>query len=300
MNRLSAAITTLSRTRPTPALVPALLAAGLRTRAVSGLASARQVLTGTITQDPGPHHQGLRDAVRAAAAFHAWTGDYAVTTSLSPALRDATLRLAASPHTALAAAVVARVAHALEDVQDHKGAAAVRAALRTVAEEGRDLGSSAPPSKPDVGGFDAPGHAFESPDPAGPDDVPAAALFVERYVGGLFGVDPDAARHRVSVSPRLPPDFARLELTGLRVADAELDLAVDHAGQSVRYHLVQNAGAVPLRAVLTCRVHASPGRILVDGRDAGLDVAQEGGVWTIPVQVDLDAARVVEVELERF
>lgn len=127
--------------------------------------------------------------------------------------------------------------------------------------------------------------------------VDPAAEPVRRVVEGLLGVEPDAPRGRLVLRPRLPESWDHLEVRGLTIGAAAVDVAYRRNGSAHRLTLTQTRGSVPLQAVLAPELPG--GRVRetrVDGEPAELDPVREDGRWRVPVQLVLDVPRTLEVE----
>jgi hypothetical protein len=128
--------------------------------------------------------------------------------------------------------------------------------------------------------------------------VDPAAEPVRRVVERVLGAEPDAPRGRLVLRPRPPEAWGHLEVRGLVVGSAAVDIAYRRDGGVHRFTLTQIRGSVPLQAVLAPEL---PGRQVrgarVDGEPAELDPVRVDGRWRVPVQLVLDAPRILEVEI---
>ncbi|HUH13720.1 MAG TPA: hypothetical protein VMK65_11445 [Longimicrobiales bacterium] len=126
---------------------------------------------------------------------------------------------------------------------------------------------------------------------------PAAALRVAAWaMAGILGAQADAPRHRLELRPRLPGEWAGLDVTGLRMGDASIELSYRRQAGTHILLLEQVGGAVPVRVVLAPEVEGALRGARVDGRAAELIPRPAGGRTAAPVQIVLDAPRRVEVE----
>jgi hypothetical protein len=128
--------------------------------------------------------------------------------------------------------------------------------------------------------------------PAEPDAEP-----VRWVVETLLGTRPDALRGRLVLRPRIPEDWARLEVQGLAAGSAAVDVVYRRDGAGHRFTLSQRRGGVPLQAVLEPELPGGRVRVArVDGSSAELDPVRADGRWRVPVQLVLDHPRTLEVE----
>ena len=132
-----------------------------------------------------------------------------------------------------------------------------------------------------------------------PDQAWSTAMTIAPLVYGLLGAEPDAARSRLRLRPQLPDAWDRFEARMLRLGDAAVSLRYErHLGHHV-FRLEQERGPAPVRVILE---PALPGRqlrhALVDGEPAALAPVPFGDRVLVPVQLVLDAERVVEIHLE--
>jgi hypothetical protein len=133
-------------------------------------------------------------------------------------------------------------------------------------------------------------------------DEPAdtAAATVLEAVHLLLGAAPDAARHRLWLRPRLPGpggDTDRLEARSILVGDDSVSLVLERNAETLIARVEQEAGPIPLTVLLELYVPGPLRRAVVDGRDAGLAPRPAGAGLVVPVQLVLDHARTVELEL---
>jgi glycogen debranching enzyme len=132
-----------------------------------------------------------------------------------------------------------------------------------------------------------------------PDYAPAAAMLAATVVGGMLGAEPDAFHNRLRLRPQLPDSWERCEFRNLRVGDAAVTLRFERDLDRFRYRVVQEQGAAPLTLLLEPIVAARALRIArVNGQPATLSPQSFAGRLIVPVQLVLDAERVLEIELE--
>jgi glycogen debranching enzyme len=132
-----------------------------------------------------------------------------------------------------------------------------------------------------------------------PDQAWSTAMTVAPLVYGLLGAEPDAARNRLRLRPQLPDAWDRFEARMLRMGDAAISLRYERHQQHHVFRLEQERGAVPVRVILE-PVLAGRGlrHALVDGQPASLGTVPFAGRMIVPVQLVLDAERVVEIHTE--
>lgn len=129
-----------------------------------------------------------------------------------------------------------------------------------------------------------------------PDQAWSTAMAVAPLVYGLLGVEPDAAVHRIRIRPRIPEAWDRFDVRGLRVGDAAVSMSYRREGGRHRYRLRQDRGGMPLTLVFEPVVAANTVRAAVDGVPATLDARRHGDDLLVPVQIALDAERVLVLE----
>jgi hypothetical protein len=117
---------------------------------------------------------------------------------------------------------------------------------------------------------------------------------VLRFVHGLLGAEPDATRHRLRLRPRVG---AGLEVRQVRFGDGSVALRVDVTGPGVRCVVEQDAGAIPVTVLLEPVIEGSLAGARVDGKPAELAPRAHEGGTLVPVQLVLDDARTLELEL---
>lgn len=121
-----------------------------------------------------------------------------------------------------------------------------------------------------------------------------ATALVLPLVHGLLGATPDAPRHRLQLRPQFPAAWESAEARRIRMGDAEITLRYHREGDLHTFRLEQESGAIPATVVFEPLL---PGRRLVDahvdGQAAALDPRPLGERMLVPVQLVLDAERVV-------
>lgn len=123
-----------------------------------------------------------------------------------------------------------------------------------------------------------------------------AAGAVDGLVRGLFGVLPDAGYGRVTVAPRLPGHWTRVELSGMRLGDATVGVAMERGDGEVIWRLRQTAGGAPVTWIFEPRVAMTRiDAVTVDGQPAEVDVRAVPGGSVLPVQLPAKRERVVVV-----
>ncbi len=125
-----------------------------------------------------------------------------------------------------------------------------------------------------------------------PDQAWSTAMTVAPLVYGLLGAEPDAAAGRLRLRPQIPGAWDRLDV-GLRIAEARVALSYRREGARRTYRLNQERGPVPLTVVLEPLLPPEAVRVTVDGQAAELDARAFGPGRVVPVQVVLDAERVI-------
>jgi hypothetical protein len=145
-------------------------------------------------------------------------------------------------------------------------------------------------------------HARAAPtDMTLPDDTPVAARVVLDFVHDELGLLPDATRHRLRLRPRLIAPDPRLDVRGIRFADGSVELdataADSEGGRSIVVRVDQESGAIPITLLLEPVVRGSVIATLVDGRPAELAPRPVAAGTVVPVQLVLDAARRLRIDV---
>jgi hypothetical protein len=129
-------------------------------------------------------------------------------------------------------------------------------------------------------------------------DPDATALFITTLAHGLLGIEPDAARHRLRVRPKIGPEPATVDARAIRFGDASISLRIERDERSIRITAAQDEGAIPatvlLEPVFSGRVRGT----WIDRRPAALDVRPLGDCLVVSVQLVLDDERSLVVELD--
>lgn len=120
------------------------------------------------------------------------------------------------------------------------------------------------------------------------------ANIIEEFVFETLGYQPDAEKGRLRLRPKLPSTWSFANVQNIRVGDALVDLRYEHNERVTRYQIEQVSGAMPVRLIFEPVLTVPFSRVLIDGNDAQLNIAVSGSEIIAPVQIMLDAPRVVE------
>jgi hypothetical protein len=138
-----------------------------------------------------------------------------------------------------------------------------------------------------------PPDAFQTPPYGGGATV--GALLDTAFL--VLGVQPDATRHRIWLRPRLPAGWDCLEAREIQAGGDSIRLSVEVQPDMLRVRVEQEAGAIPVTALVEPFVPGSVAGVRIDGRAASLvPRAVEGGT-RVPVQLVLDRGRTVEIDI---
>ena len=135
-----------------------------------------------------------------------------------------------------------------------------------------------------------------SPQP-GSGAAPGAGTLLATLAHGLLGIDPDAPSGRLRIAPVLPGHIRSFTVENIRVAEARVTLEYSREEGLHRYRLQPLGGRIPVMAVFEPSLPlGSVAAIRVDGSEADLEYATEGGRTRLQVQLPLDRTRALEVE----
>jgi hypothetical protein len=214
-----------------------------------------------------------------AARYMRWTGDLqsvaaawdGIAASLEP-------RLLESLGPTLHRAALIELAPAATDLGDAPLAARLLGAARTMHGESRDATNAS------LAATDA--AAFHST----ADDVERVRIATRE----IIGIDPDAARGRLRIRPRLDR-FDELAIRNIRFGDGSIRFRAEHDGHAIVIRVEQESGSIPITLLLEPFV-MRPGTVTIDGEPADL-APQDAGTGTIvPVQLVLDDARSMTIQ----
>lgn len=125
-----------------------------------------------------------------------------------------------------------------------------------------------------------------------------SAAVVNGLVYGLLGAEPDGVKGRLRLRPQLPVSWDRLDARRILMGDVAVTLGYTRHGDRHVFRLEQEEGSVPVTVIFEPML---PARRLVaarvDGVDAELDPRPLGERMLVPVQLVLDAERVVELDV---
>ncbi len=143
---------------------------------------------------------------------------------------------------------------------------------------------------------DVPGAWRRAPGSSRFDDTAAAAVTAAAVLFGMLGARADAFYGRLRLAPHLPSHWTRLNVTGIRVGDAAVELRWAREGERHTFRLRQVAGSVPLNLVFEPEVPLSGAvDVSVDGALARVGTKPTEGGTTVRLQLPLDADREVAV-----
>ncbi|MBT8488744.1 MAG: hypothetical protein KJO65_07985 [Gemmatimonadetes bacterium] len=134
--------------------------------------------------------------------------------------------------------------------------------------------------------------------PSGSGGSATAGLLLD-LTSGILGVRADAAAGRIRIAPRLPNHLTRFEASGIRVGSSTIKLRFSATPEILRYELVPESAAVPPLVIFEPSMSGRPREVRVDGGVAELDARASGSRTVVPVQLPLDALRVVEIARSR-
>lgn len=129
------------------------------------------------------------------------------------------------------------------------------------------------------------------------DDEIAVCAFVA-LIYALLGPQPDAARDRLTLRAELPAGWHSCTISNLHMGDAAFDATLQRHGAALRIEVEQTEGALPATLILEATVRAPVARVEVDGRPADLALRPAADRVVVPVQLVLDAPRVLEIGLQ--
>jgi hypothetical protein len=98
------------------------------------------------------------------------------------------------------------------------------------------------------------------------DQAWSASMVVQPLVEGLLGVEPDAARGRLTVAPRLPASWDGMLVEGLRCGGTTFDLRLRRRRGELTLGIRRTMGA-PLRVTLAPWVPEAPTTVTLDDQE---------------------------------
>lgn len=122
-----------------------------------------------------------------------------------------------------------------------------------------------------------------------------AADLMLALASGILGVRADAPAGRIRIAPRLPRHLTRFEATGIRVGRSVVTLRYTSTPEVSRFEIEPVEASVPPLLVFEPAVSGRPVGVRVDGEVADLRSHESGTRTVIPVQLPLDATRIVEI-----
>ncbi|MDH3269695.1 MAG: hypothetical protein OEN56_00090 [Gemmatimonadota bacterium] len=132
-------------------------------------------------------------------------------------------------------------------------------------------------------------------DPVGADGSRTAELLLA-VCCGLLGLEPDAASGRLRIAPRLPRHLESFGAEGLPIGAGSVSIDYRLDRQVRRFTLTPDAGAIPPLVIFEPSVPGSVSSVRIDGESADLELRRLGAWTVVPVQLPVDATRIIEVE----
>lgn len=241
------------------------------------------------------------------ARFAAWTGQLAVVAGAWQRIRPAIVQALDAGVAGLAGLPYAAAMAALERVATDLGDPMLAARLHGAATRGAAAGGRAgavPTADPMAQVLAAALDPLSTP-PLPPTPGMEAARLADAaaiidFVHGTLGIEPDATRNRIRLQPRLTPACPTLHVRDIGFADAVIGLECVLQPDSLVVRITQDAGAIPLTALLEPVLPAGtrPLHCRVDGTPASLAPRPVAGGMAVPVQLVLDAGRELRLELD--
>ncbi len=144
---------------------------------------------------------------------------------------------------------------------------------------------------------DASGRVVTLWDDDGIDGGSRTAELLLTLSAGLLGLRADAGVGRLRIAPRLPRHLTHFEASGITLGSSAVTVRYSATRDTLRYELVPEAGAIPPLVVFEPVVSGLPQGVAIDGEVAELDPREKGARTVVPVQLPLDATRVVEITM---
>lgn len=129
-----------------------------------------------------------------------------------------------------------------------------------------------------------------------PGSLPALLAIL---AAGVLGIDPDADRGRIRMRLHVPAAWPTWSATNIRIGESSLDLRVQRDVRTVEITVEQTAGPLPLTLILEPTVQSAIGDVLVDHAPATLALRPYPDRVVAPVQLVLDAPRILTLTLNR-
>jgi hypothetical protein len=221
--------------------------------------------------EAGPGDAGATvQYLRLAGRYHAWSGDRA-------GVRDEWHRILVA-WARVGGAIEGEAIRGLIHLAEALGDEAATASLRGAVDAGRGHVAGLAPGSAGAG---AQGETGDG------------AL---RTLRAVLGVEPDAARGRLTLRPRPPMGWDHFEVRGLCMGDAAFTMAWRRDAGVNRFTIRQDRGPAPVTLVLEATIPGPLRAARVDGVPADLAAVEGVGGLRVPVQLALDHERVVELE----
>ncbi len=129
-------------------------------------------------------------------------------------------------------------------------------------------------------------------------EAPSLAVdLLTTLASGILGIRADSAAGRIRLAPRLPVHLTRFEAMGITLGSSAIALRYEATRGGVRFEIEPTVASVPPLLVFEPLVSGNVTEVRVDGVPAELDVESVGRRTKVPVQLPLDATRVVELTL---
>ncbi len=147
--------------------------------------------------------------------------------------------------------------------------------------------------------------------PAGPatwDDIPSnpdsqiqdygeslTAELLLALAHGLLGLAPDAPFGRLRIAPRIPSHLVSFEVKGVQIGDGEVSVAYQREREEINFTLKPDRVGIPPLIIFEPLISGTVQKVLVDGKNAELNLKSVNRHTVVPIQLPLDCARTMTI-----
>ena len=112
---------------------------------------------------------------------------------------------------------------------------------------------------------------------------------------GLLGLAPDAPLGRLRIAPRIPSHLTSLEVTGIQIGDGEVSVAYQREREEINFTLTPERVGIPPLIIFEPSISGTVQKVLMDGKNAELNLKSINGQTVVPIQLPLDSARTMTI-----
>ena len=134
------------------------------------------------------------------------------------------------------------------------------------------------------------GIAFHPQIESVPEQTWSSATFVSSFIEGVLGLQPNAEKHRLTLSPHLPAEWDHLSIQRLRVGGSLLDITLHRSANRIELQVRANGAPITLNFLQKLPSGSRFSAAQLDGRHISTDASSKGEDVSIDSHIRPDGA----------